>query len=161
MPPESTRPAVHLQRIIPAPPSQVYRAWLEPDLLRRWLAPGDLTVTRIEVDERVGGAFRVWQGRNDEPGGGFEGQIVELVPDTRIVLRWAMVGPDRMDGPTFDSQLTVTFSDSSNGGTALTLVHEELEALWEAMPDVAGSVELGWDLVIDKLATMVAEKPSR
>ncbi len=161
MTPESTSRAVRLQRVIPAPPAQVYRAWLEPDLLRRWLAPGDLVVTRVEVDERVGGSFRVWQGHDNQPGGGFEGQIVELIPDSRIVLRWAMVGPARMDGPMFDSLLTVTFSGSSDDGTTLTLVHEELDALWEAMPDVAGNVGLGWDLVIDKLGAVVEEKLAR
>jgi uncharacterized protein YndB with AHSA1/START domain len=37
---------VRLHRTIPAPPDPVYRAWLEPDLLRRWLAPVGLKVTR-------------------------------------------------------------------------------------------------------------------
>ncbi|MDZ5446673.1 SRPBCC domain-containing protein [Micromonospora sp. 4G57] len=34
--------AVRLHRDLPAPPEKVYRAWLDPDLLRRWLAPSGL-----------------------------------------------------------------------------------------------------------------------
>lgn len=61
----TARPAVRLQRTIPAPPERVYRAWLDPELMRRWLAPDALEVTRAEVDERVGGSYRVWQGNAD------------------------------------------------------------------------------------------------
>ena len=39
----------------------VYRACLNPEVLHRWLAPGDLELGRVEVDERVGGRYRVWQ----------------------------------------------------------------------------------------------------
>jgi len=36
--------AVRLQRTIPAPPERVYRAWLDPELMRRWFAPAAFTV---------------------------------------------------------------------------------------------------------------------
>ena len=79
---------VRLERTIPAPPHNVYRAWLEPGLIRRWMAPGGLEVTRIEVDERVGGRYQVWHADSDSDVGGFECELVELVPDQRIVFRW-------------------------------------------------------------------------
>jgi uncharacterized protein YndB with AHSA1/START domain len=158
----SDTPVVHLQRTITAAPHDVYRAWLEPELLRRWLAPGDLEVTRIEVDERVGGSFRVWQGTAAGDVGGFEAELVELVPDARIVLRWGFVGPQRSRGPLFDSLLTVTLRDDGNGATALTLVHERLDTLHEAMPRVAENVGPGWEMVLDKLApAIVGDRLSR
>jgi uncharacterized protein YndB with AHSA1/START domain len=147
--------AVRLERTIPAPPHSVYRAWLEPDLLRRWLAPGDLQVTRVEVDERVGGHYRIWQGDAEAELGGFECELLELVPDRRIVFRWGFVGPQRTDGPVYDSRLTITLGEAP-GGTALTLVHERLDALAAAMPEVAENVGPGWDLVLEKLTATVA-----
>jgi RNA polymerase primary sigma factor len=66
------RAAVRLRRTIFAKPDRVYRAWLDPDLLRRWLAPPGFVVTRVEVDERAGGLWRVWlrpereAGRHDQ-----------------------------------------------------------------------------------------------
>lgn len=53
-------PVLRLERTIPASPHRVYRAWLEPDLLRCWMAPGTLEATQVEIDERVGGHYRIW-----------------------------------------------------------------------------------------------------
>jgi uncharacterized protein YndB with AHSA1/START domain len=149
-------PAVRLERVIPAPPREVYRAWLDPDLLRRWLAPGGITVKRAEVDARIGGRFRIWHAESGSDVGGFECEIVELVPDARIVFRWGFVGPERTAGPVFDSRLTITLRDATGGATALTLLHERLEDLAAAMPHIAESVEVGWELVLEKLDVLLA-----
>jgi uncharacterized protein YndB with AHSA1/START domain len=146
---------VRIERLIAAPPSRVYRAWLEPELLRRWLSPGAMEVSRVEVDERVGGHFRIWQTQNGRDVGGFECRLIELVPDERIVLRWGFVGPQRSKGPTFDSLLTITLQAAPGNTTILTLLHERLDDLERAMPDVAGHVGVGWELVFDKLATLL------
>jgi len=144
--------AVRVERIIPAAPHQVYRAWLEPELLRRWMAPGGLEVTRAEVDARPGGHFRIWQADAGDEMGGFECDVLELVPDQRIVFRWGFVGPDRAREPSYDSLLTVTLREAPDGGTILTLVHERLGALAAAMPHVAENVGPGWDSALGKLA---------
>jgi uncharacterized protein YndB with AHSA1/START domain len=130
--------AVRLQRTIPAPPDKVYRAWLEPELIRRCMAPAALEVTRAEV-------------------GGFECELLELVPHQRIVLRWGFVGPDRLAGPTYDSQLTVTLREAPDGATELTLVHERLDDLREALPDIATGVGPGWEMALDKLVALPQE----
>lgn len=149
----TAQPAVvRLERTIPAPPAQVYRAWLDPDLLRRWMAPGGLTVTQAEVDERPGGCYRIWQQDSGREAGGFEAELLELVPDKRLVFRWGFAGPQRGDGPVFDSRLTVTFREDPVGSTLLTLVHEQLGELAAAMPGVADNVGPGWDSALGKLA---------
>jgi uncharacterized protein YndB with AHSA1/START domain len=149
--------AVRLQRTIPAPPDKVYRAWLEPELIRRWMAPGALEVTRAEVDERVGGHYRIWHAGAEGEVGGFECELLELVPHERIALRWGFVGPDRLAGPTYDSQLTITLRETPDGATELTLVHERLDDLREALPDIAEGVGPGWEMVLDKLAALAEE----
>ena len=53
---------VRLRRTIFAPPERVYRAWLDAHLLSRWLAPSGFAVTRVEIDEHVGGRYRLWIG---------------------------------------------------------------------------------------------------
>ena len=150
-------PAVRLQRTIPAPAHAVYRAWLEPDLVRQWMAPGSLGVERVDIDERVGGRYSVWQTDSGRSAGGFECEILELVPDERIVFRWGFVGPRRAEGPVFDSRLTITLREVDRGSTLLTLVHEQLDELARAMPDVADKVQLGWELVLEKLETQCAK----
>lgn len=145
-------PSVRIERTISASPHDVYRTWLDPEMIRRWLAPGSMDVTRVEVDERVGGHYRVWQAQSGADAGGFDCELVELVPDQRIVFRWGFVGPDRLLGPTYDSILTISLRRAAEGGTVLTLVHEKLEQLARALPQVARNVEAGWNSVIDKLA---------
>jgi uncharacterized protein YndB with AHSA1/START domain len=147
--------AVRLSRTIPATPERVYRAWLDPELIRRWMAPGDLEVLAVEVDEKVGGAYRVWQGVAEREGGGFEAELLELVPGRRVVFRWGFVGPNRDESPRYDSLLTVTFEPTADGATQLTLVHERLEDLAAAMPDVAAMVGVGWNIVLDKLESLL------
>jgi len=152
-------PTVRLQRTIPAPPPAVYRAWLDPDLVRQWMAPGDrYEVERVDIEERVGGRYRVWQTNSGASGGGFECEILGLVPDERIVFRWGFVGPRRAEGPVFDSRLTITLRETPPGSTLLTLVHERLDDLARAMPDVADKVELGWELVLEKLTASFAAR---
>jgi uncharacterized protein YndB with AHSA1/START domain len=148
---------VRLQRTIAASPARVYRAWLDPELLRRWLAPGDFTVTRVEVDERVGGRHRIWQVGPDGDVGGFDCELLELIPDQRIVFLWRFVGPDRQFDPTHDSRLTITLQEAAGGTTALTLVHERLEALQAAMPEIVAGVKEGWGMALDKLAATLKQ----
>jgi uncharacterized protein YndB with AHSA1/START domain len=142
---------VHLQRTIAAPPADVYRAWLDPELLRRWIAGMDRTVTRAEVDPQVGGRLSIWQ--SDPAGadaGGMEARIVELLAGERIVFDWNFVGPEREADPALGSRLTVTFN-AVDEGTQLTLVHERLEALIAAMPELADRFEAGWRMALDRL----------
>ena len=143
-------PVVRLQRTISASPREVYRAWLDPALLQQWMAPG-FDVRRAEVDARVGGHVRIWHARAGSDMGGFESEIIDLVPDERLVFRWGFVGPERTAGPVYDSLLTITLQAAEGNATTLTLVHERLDALAAAMPQGARMVEHGWTLVLDKL----------
>ena len=105
-----------------------------------------------------GGHFLRWQRASGSRAGGLDGELIELVPDQRIGCRWGFVGPDRNDGPKFDSVLTVTLREAPGGATALTLVHERLEQLQAAMPEVAEQVRAGWELVLAKLAIAITSE---
>lgn len=150
-PNKAQQPVVRLERVIQAPRHEVYRAWLEPALLRQWMAPG-FDVSRAEVDERVGGHFRIWHAQHGVEMGGFECEIVELVPDERIVFRWGFVGPERAAGTVYDSRLSITFQAAKGDATRLVLLHERLDDLAAAMPGIVEQVNTGWAMVLEKLA---------
>jgi uncharacterized protein YndB with AHSA1/START domain len=59
-------------------------------------------VTRVEIGERPGGAYRTWNAEDGVIAGGFDSELLELVPDRRLVFRWGFVGPQRRQGPSFD-----------------------------------------------------------
>lgn len=149
---------VRVRQIVAASPDRVYRAWLDPAVMQRWLAPRTLRAAQVEVDERVGGAVRVWHRDDDQDVGGVEAEIVELVPDQRIVLRWWFVGPDRVVDPDLETRLIVTFEATGPEATMVTLEHDRLEGLSAGWPEVADNVEPGWRGTLQILATVLAER---
>ena len=142
---KSEHTAVRLERVIPAPPRErgPWRVARIPLSCGDGWLPVESTVRRAEVDARVGGHFRIWHVETGAEIGGFECEIVELVPDERIVFRWGFVGPERTAGPVFDSLLTITLQAARGGATRLTLMHERLDDLAAAMPDIVDNVKIG------------------
>jgi uncharacterized protein YndB with AHSA1/START domain len=137
--------AVALERVIAAPRSQVYRAWLDPALLARWMGPDDFSVAVATVDERVGGAHRV---EMLDPEGGhhtFDSVIEELVPEERIVLTF------KFHPEAEETLLTLTFRDAGGGGTRLRLEHERITL---APPLDERSVDAGWGQTLAKLQAL-------
>jgi uncharacterized protein YndB with AHSA1/START domain len=155
-------PAARVQRTLPFPRERVYRAWLDPDTMVRWLVDPRFTDGRAEVDERVGGHYRIFQvDPEGDMTGGSENRIVELVPNERIVISWRFAGPNRQEDLSPETRLTVTFAEPRPGETELTVVHEQLDELAAAMPDVAGEVENGWNNTLDRLAPVLSEEKTR
>ncbi len=76
-----------VNRTFDAPADLVWRAYMEPDLMRRWCTgtPG-WSMPVCEMDMRVGGRYR-WRWRNDENGQefGFSGEVLEVVPQAKLV----------------------------------------------------------------------------
>src|SRR4051794_7148596 len=62
----------------------VYRAWTEPDLVRRWWAGRRGEVTSAEIDLRIGGTWRYVMVAHGGYEVGFHGEFREIVPDERI-----------------------------------------------------------------------------
>ena len=82
---------IRIDHVFDAPRDAVFSAWIDPDQIARWWAPGGLEVPRetVEIEARVGGAFRLTM---VESGGGarlsIRGDFVEINPPELIVLRF-------------------------------------------------------------------------
>jgi len=74
-----------IRREFDAPRHLVYRAWTEPELVRRWWAGRRGEVTSAEIDLRVGGGWRYVMMADDGHEVGFHGEFREIVPGERIV----------------------------------------------------------------------------
>jgi uncharacterized protein YndB with AHSA1/START domain len=133
--------AVQVSRVMRAPRSRVYRAFLDPELVARWWAPMDSVVATATVDERVGGVHRIEMLTATGEPHMFDAVIQELVPDERIVLVFKFA-PDAEE-----TLLTVTFRDAP-GGTEVLLDHQNVTA---EGPLNEQSVDAGWSSVLDKL----------
>lgn len=100
--PEQTN-TVRLHRVLRAPPERVYRAFLEPDAMCKWLPPHGFTAKMHESDVRVGGHYRM-SFTNFGSGNGhtFGGTYVELKPNE--LLRYT----DQFDDPNLPGVIEVT-----------------------------------------------------
>jgi uncharacterized protein YndB with AHSA1/START domain len=142
---------VQLHRVLRATPERVYRAFLDPDAMVKWLPPNGFTGRVHHLDPRVGGTYRMsftnfTSGRSHS----FGGEYLELVPNERIR------NTDRFDDPNVPGEitLTVTFEQVSVG----TDVHIVQDGLPDVIPPEA--CRLGWQESLNLLAQLVeAEIP--
>ncbi len=137
---------VRLHRVIAAPPEKVYRAFLDPDALARWLPPNGFTARVHAMDARVGGGHRMsftnfTTGKSHD----FGGEYVELKPNER--LRYT----DRFDDPGLPGEMQVTVDlREVSVGTDITIVQE-------GVPDIIPleACYLGWQDSLRHLARLV------
>ena len=141
---------VTLHRVLTAPPERVYRAFLDPDAMAKWLPPHGFTGRVLEMDARVGGRYRM-QFTNLANGGthAFGGKYLELVPNERIV------NDDRFDDPNLPGEMITTVTlKAVSCGTELTAVQQGIP---EMIPTEA--CYLGWQASLQLLALLVEASP--
>jgi uncharacterized protein YndB with AHSA1/START domain len=142
---------IRLHRVLRAAPERVYRAFIDPDAMVKWLPPHGFTGRIHHMDARVGGAYRMsFTNFTTGTTHAFGGEYRELVPNER--LRYA----DRFDDPSLpgDMDVTVTLQPVSCG--------TELHIVQEGIPDVipTEACYLGWQESLFLLAKLVeAEIP--
>ena len=137
---------VRLHRVLATKPEKVYRAFLEPDALAKWLPPNGFTCPVHQLEPKVGGTYRL-SFRNFTTGEGhsFGGEYLELAPNER--LRYT----DRFDAPSLVGEMRVTVTlKKVSVGTEITVVQEGLP---DAIP-VEGCY-LGWQESLRNLARLV------
>ncbi|HET8934064.1 MAG TPA: SRPBCC family protein [Polyangiales bacterium] len=137
---------VTLHRVLCAPPQRVYRAFIDPDAMAKWLPPHGFTGRVLEIDARVGGRYRM-QFTNLSTGHShaFGGEYRELTPGQRIVHT------DRFDDPNLPGELlvTITLKEVSVG----TELHVKQEGIPSVIP-VEGCY-VGWGQSLDLLRQLV------
>ena len=133
-----------------APPGVVFRAWTEPELIRRWWAGRRGKMVVVEVDLRLGGRWRYVMVADGGHEVGFHGEYREVVPGERLVHTEVYEGvPGGDDAPALT---TVTFVPGADGGTRVELLMQ--------LPDRATRdmvVESGMELGMQEQMTLLDE----
>ena len=137
---------VRLHRVLATSPEKVYRAFLEPDAMAKWLPPNGFTCTVHHLEAKVGGTHKM-SFRNFTTGHGhsFGGAYLELVPNEK--LRYT----DKFDDPNLPGQMEVTVTlRKVSVGTEVTIVQD-------GVPDVipVEACYLGWQESLKNLARLV------
>jgi uncharacterized protein YndB with AHSA1/START domain len=137
---------VKLHRVLKTKPERVYRAFLNPDAMAKWIPPYGFTCKVHHMDAKVGGTFKM-SFTNFTTGGShsFGGEYLELVPNEK--LRYT----DKFDDPNLPGMMTVTVILKQ------VICGTELNITQEGIPEVI-PVEmcyLGWQESLAQLAHLV------
>lgn len=136
-------------RVINAPVNELYAAWTEPQIMRRWLA------TIVEADVRVGGTFRIENRAQDGTVNAFTGEYRVLEPGKRIVQTFHHVSAKH--GTYEDELLEVKLRALTPSVTEMRLINSWKGA---AMSDgELQKLEAGWAEWLDLLT--VGVEPTR
>jgi uncharacterized protein YndB with AHSA1/START domain len=137
---------VHLHRILRTSPERVYRAFLDPDAMVKWLPPHGFTGKVHHMDATVGGGYKMsFTNFGTGHSHSFSAKYIELKPYEQIKHT------DQFDDPNMPGEMQVTISFRSVAcGTELTIIQEGIPS---AIP--AEFCYLGWQESLSLLAHLV------
>jgi uncharacterized protein YndB with AHSA1/START domain len=138
--------SVRLHRVLRASAERIYRAFLDPDAMAKWLPPHGFTGKVEHLDGTVGGSYRMsFTNFGTGNGHAFGGEFLELVPNQRIRHT------DRFDDPNLAGEMVTTITlQPVCCGTALNITQEGIP---DAIP--ADGCYLGWQESLAQLAKLV------
>lgn len=146
---KTTGNTVRLHRVLRAPAKRVYKAFIDPDALAKWMAPHGFTGKVHSMDARVGGGYTMsFTNFSTGTSHSFGGKYIEIKPNE--LLRYT----DRFDAPpgspmAGEMHVSISFREVM-GVTELTIVQEGLP---EVIPEEM--CYLGWQESLSMLANLV------
>ncbi len=136
---------IQLHRVLSAPPDRVFKAFIDPDAMAKWLPPHGFTGKVHSLDARVGGGYKMsFTNFTDGKSHSFGGKYLEIIPGKKLKYI------DKFDDPNMpgEMQVTVTFEKVSCG--------TELKVVQEGIPDVIPPelCYVGWQQSLALLAQL-------
>ena len=116
---------VRLHRVLRTAPEKLYRAFLEPDAMAKWLPPDGFTCKVHQMDAKVGGTYKMsFTNFTTKQSHSFDGKYIELIPNQR--LRYT----DKFDDPNLPGEMITTVElKKLSCGTELTVIPEGIPAV--------------------------------
>ncbi len=137
---------VQLHRVLGAPPERVFRAFIDPDAMVKWLPPHGFTAKVHHIDVRVGGGYKMsFTNFSTKNSHSFSSKYTEIKPNE--LLKYI----DKFDDPNMPDEMTITITFKKViCGTELKITQENLPA---AIP--ADMCYLGWQQSLNMLTQLV------
>jgi uncharacterized protein YndB with AHSA1/START domain len=137
---------IQLHRVLSAPPERVYRAFIEPDAMVKWLPPHGFTAKIHEIDVRVGGGYKMsFTNFTTGKSHSFRGKYIEITPNEQIKYT------DQFDDPNLPGEMQVTIAFRK------VICGTELKIVQEGIPEVI-PVEMcysGWQQSLHLMEMLV------
>ena len=136
-----TELSLETSRVINASREALFDAWLNPEMLAKFMTPGpDMSVPEATTDPQEGGRFLVVMraGDQDMP---HKGTYKTIDRPNRLAFTW-----ESPFSSLEDSTVTLDFEDA-DGGTNVTLRHVRFES-----EESRDNHKAGWGAILDALA---------
>ncbi len=145
-----------IERVVNVSREQIWKAWTEPELLKKWFCPAPWKVSEAEVDLRPGGLFKtVLQSPEGEQ---FQnvGCFLEIIPNERLVWTDAMVSGYRPSEKSFFTGVLI-LEDQPGGGTKYIAYGLHKNAEDRKQHEDMG-FEKGWATALDQMVQLIKSK---
>lgn len=141
-----TTNTIKLHRVLKAPPERVYKAFLDPAAMCKWLSPNGFTCTVHHLDARVGGTYKAsFTNFSSGKSHSFGGTYKELKPGEKLCYS------DRFDDPNLPGEMTTTVVlKKVFCGTDVSITQEGVPGV--IPPEMC---YLGWQESLDALVRLV------
>ena len=149
---------IEVVREFDAPKHLVFRAYTDPDLIRRWWGGGRATVTAVESDLRVGGSYRYAASAKEDFEEGFEVAFLEVAfrgTFKEVVANERLVYTEIFEAQPQEEALTTVTFDEQDGRTTLRMLIEMGST--ETRDLMAGQMEDGVQEGFDIIDEIVRE----
>lgn len=143
-----------LEREVGVPAELVWRAWTEPEHIKKWFAPAPWTITECEIDLRPGGQFYTVMRSPEGQEFPNTGCYLEIVPNERLVFTDSLEPGFRPKAESFFTAV-VTLTPTANG-TKYTAVARHKDQASREQHEAMGFYE-GWGQTLDQLVALVKE----
>ena len=139
------RPEAVVQRVLPATPSEVFDEWIDADALAEWMCPRPAHATKVSLDPRIGGQYRI---DIEEDGGRFYvfGTYLEVAPPRLLRFTW---GCSTWEDPNDSTVVTVSFEPHGESDTLMTIHHAQLP------PKQIDGHRRGWAAIAEQLGLVL------
>jgi uncharacterized protein YndB with AHSA1/START domain len=137
---------VQLHRVLAAPPERVYRAFIDPEAMVKWLPPHGFTAKVHHMDARVGGSYKMsFTNFSTKNSHSFGGKYLEMKPNE--LLKYI----DKFDDPKMPGEMYITITFRK------VLCGTELKVTQEGIPEAipAEMCYLGWQQSLNLLTQLV------
>ena len=142
---------LRLERTFDAPREEVFDAWTNPEVLKRWWAVGlDWETPLAEVDLREGGRYRLTMRTPTGESHTVGGEYSEISRPERLVYTWAWEAEEANQVGTDETLVTVEFAEE-DGGTRVVLTHSGFPSA-----DSRDRHAHGWNGCLDNLERVFA-----
>lgn len=152
---------VTFERTYDAPAQKVWQAWTDPEQLKKWWGPDNVTIPECEVDLRVGGRFYIVM-EATEAMGQFKGtrwpmeaKFTAVEPNAKLAYDAKAYTEGNKDATLIDQTQELTFAEES-GQTKMTL-----KVIIKSVGPKAGAavegMQYGFNQQFDKLNKFLME----